>query len=447
MLAAVALFAVAAMQGCDENEPAITVPDHVHTLAILTVEPTLLAIEEGETYQLTALPACECGQEMDVAVEWSTSDPSVATVDGNGLVTGISEGEVDIRARAEGQHGPVEAGSRVGVGKGTPGKGDTYAELVYLYRNEDGLPLLREVAGEMCLQPVSYSAVPDVDPVTNPVNGEDVWLLPLVGDAAAASELTVFSDEDHEDGEEELEACDVQAEYADYALEVEIGRLNLGRSPDHVLDRALAEVYDKLDEAADVFLDHAGRLAPDDAPIDAPRENMAIQRELELTGALGGYGLPWPTVYQGYLDHASSGMGAAADKFGEVGTDLVVYYDRLLDFPNQVEPGGMSTITGDGTVGILGRKYLDYGDFSYDRGETFPGCVVGFELVGEEMVPFEGTLMDIVFDGEPFTADNVHGFAQRTDDVRAVILFEHDTVIVEIDRIGEAAVCEANDIE
>lgn len=117
-----------------------------------------------------------------------------------------------------------------------------------------------------------------------------------------------------------------------------------------------------------------------------------------------------------------------------------------MGYPDEVTAGGMSTLTGDGTDGVDGVSYLSYRGFDDQRSMTFPGCVVGFELVGEEMVRFEGTLMDLVFGGVDAIAENVDGFAQRAEDARAVILFEHDTTILEIDRIGENAVCGGNEM-
>ena len=400
----------------------------------------------GETMQLTATLLDADGNVLEGRqVDWSSSDESVARVSENGLVTAVATGEVEITARSEGQHG------HAGVGVGS-GKGNLYADLVFLYRSEEGLPIMRELGGETCRQPVSYSAVPDVSPVTNPVNGEDVWLLPLVGDETTSSQVI----SSHEEGEdEELEACDVQLDYQEYMSEVEIGRLNVGRSPTSVLDRALSEVYARLDTASTVEIDHAGRFVVDDFPLEDPPGNLAIQREVVLTGALGPHTIvldelaPDAYVNQsvGYLDWASTGMGAGADKFGEVNTDMVVYYDRIMNFPNDVTASGMPTITGDGTEGVEGRKYLDYRAFEYDRAATFPGCVVGYELVGEEMQEIRGTLMDVVFGGEQFTGSNLHAFAQRTDDVREVILFEHEIVIVDIDHIGESTVCEERGIQ
>lgn len=397
----------------------------------------------GESVQLTATLLDADGNVLEGRqVDWSSSDESIATVSDDGLVTALSRGEVEITASSEGQKG------KAGMGVGS-GKGNLYADLVFLYRSAEGLPIMRDVGEETCLQPVSYSEVPDVSPVTNPVNGEDVWLLPLAGDEVVSAAVT-SSDE-----EGEVEACDVQLEYQEYMLEVDIGRLNVGRSPTSVLDRALSEVYARLDTASTKELDHAGRFVVDDFPLEDPPGNLAIGREIVLTGALGWHTSVLdelaPDAYMnqsvGYLDWASTGMGAGVDKFGEVNTDMVVYYDRIMNFPNDVTASGMPTITGDGEIGVDGRKYLDYRAFEYDRAATFPGCVVGYELVGEEMQRIEGTLMDIVFGGEPFTGSNLHAFARRTDDVREVILFEHEIVIVNIDGIGESAVCEEREIQ
>ena len=451
--------------GLEVTAGVTVVPGQKGKVEEVVVSPASVDIEAGETVFLEATVLDEEGDVLQEAVSWHSSDATVARVDDGGRVTGIDEGTAMISAVA----GNVSGSSRVGVarqgsggpgggtpggpGGGTPGggsgKGDLYADLVYLYRSADGLPILRSLAGESCLQPVSYTAVAGVSPVTNPLNGEDVWLLPLVGETMTASAAFAPSmaaeDDDHED-EDELEACDVQPAYATYVREVEIGRLNMGRAPDKVIDRALGEVRLKLDAAVEVHLDHAGRLAPDDVPIDAPAENLAIMREMVLHGRLDSYALPAPPAYRGYLEHAASGLAAGADKFGRINADLVVYHDRVLDLPSQAS-GGLSTLTGDGQVGEAGTKYLNYRGFTYHRAATFPGCVIGFRLVGGEMVRFQGTLMDEVFGGQDLTAGNVHGYARRADDARAVILFEHDTVIQTIDRIGEDAVCVANDIQ
>lgn len=320
-------------------------------------------------------------------------------------------------------------------GKGTPGggkKGDLYADLMLLHRATDGRPIMKEFGPDVCLQPVSYDAIPGVVSITNPANGTDVWPIPLVGDGMVVTA-------------EEVEVCDVDPEYASYVREVELGRLNLGRSPPKVLDRAFAEVLRNLDAASLVLLDPAGRLEPDGVAIDAPAENYAIHAQLELYGLLlgpkGAYPLPPQTGGQhAFLDHAASGLAAAADKTGTINVDLVAYSNRIMGIPELTTAMGVlvSDRVSGTLLGVPGEKYLNYGGFNYSRAATFPGCASGLRA---DLTPFSGQLIDLVFGGEGFTGSNINGFAQRADDALKVIAFTHDNVITSVDRIGEDATC------
>lgn len=95
-----AVLALAVVQACGDDEPSITEPTHVHTLAAVAMAPATLELEEGETYPLGATPTCEAGHEMEASVAWTSADPDVATVDADGLVTAVLEGEAEIRAEA-----------------------------------------------------------------------------------------------------------------------------------------------------------------------------------------------------------------------------------------------------------------------------------------------------------------------------------------------------------
>lgn len=104
-----ALLATVLFQGCDEHQPAIVEPSHEHTVATVQIEPATLTLEEGDTFQMRATPACECGEELDVPVDWSSLNPDVATVDDRGLVIALAGGEARITAAAGSVHGSASA--------------------------------------------------------------------------------------------------------------------------------------------------------------------------------------------------------------------------------------------------------------------------------------------------------------------------------------------------
>ena len=68
----------------------------------ITITPATGAVALNGTLQLSASIHAPTGEEIDANPEWATSDPSRATVDQNGLVTGIREGSVTIAATFEG---------------------------------------------------------------------------------------------------------------------------------------------------------------------------------------------------------------------------------------------------------------------------------------------------------------------------------------------------------
>ena len=320
------------------------------------------------------------------------------------------------------------------------GKGGLYGDLRIVLRSVDGLPMLD---GNSCEQPITKAPISGTA-VTNPVDGTtDNYLIPLV------------------DGDE----CDVEPAYAAFVQEVEFGRLNLGRSPEKVLARQLADATATLTGVPLLALDAAGRLMDADEPpsftIDSPGQNLAIHQELqEHTVLPAGITLPTPLV-EGYdfMDHAAAALGAAADKTGQVTPDLLVYNNRVLGTPDdqtwQVPPlpegEGPVLLVGDGTIGVDGEKYLNYRDYSYDRAATYPGYVSGFRVPSG--APFAGTIMAEVFgseeypSGEQFDEANILAFAQRADDARAVIEYVHETtshVVLCVDSVGTSDLCPAS---
>jgi len=69
-------------------------------LVSLAVDPVLASVPAGATQQFHATGTYTDGSTADLtsSVIWSSSDPSVATVDANGLATGMGVGTATISA-------------------------------------------------------------------------------------------------------------------------------------------------------------------------------------------------------------------------------------------------------------------------------------------------------------------------------------------------------------
>ena len=75
-------------------------------VATVVVTPMESSIEEGQTQQFEAMAETADGMVItDVEFTWTSSDDGVATVDSNGLATGVTAGEVMISATADGISG------------------------------------------------------------------------------------------------------------------------------------------------------------------------------------------------------------------------------------------------------------------------------------------------------------------------------------------------------
>ena len=72
-------------------------------VATVVVTPMEVSIEEGQTHQFEATPLTDDGMTIPGAeFAWMSSDENVATVDSNGLATGVSAGEAVITATVDG---------------------------------------------------------------------------------------------------------------------------------------------------------------------------------------------------------------------------------------------------------------------------------------------------------------------------------------------------------
>lgn len=76
----------------------ITVQEPVVLVTSVTLSETSATLIVGDTFQLEATVSPE--DATDTSLTWTSSKPSVATVDANGLVTAVAEGKVTITAKA-----------------------------------------------------------------------------------------------------------------------------------------------------------------------------------------------------------------------------------------------------------------------------------------------------------------------------------------------------------
>lgn len=91
LLMAVLLFA-ACFSSTKEKEVEIKII--VDKIAVKSYDESKFAVKEGETLQLNAIVFYSNGVEGHRGIEWKSLDETIATIDANGLVTGIKAGEI-----------------------------------------------------------------------------------------------------------------------------------------------------------------------------------------------------------------------------------------------------------------------------------------------------------------------------------------------------------------
>ncbi len=266
-------------------------------------------------------------------------------------------------------------------------KGDLFGDMYVILRDENGVPVLTP---EGFVQPLD----------------KDGNLIPLDAEGAPTIE--------------------------DAVVEVEIGRLNVGRSPSHVLDARLNEAVTNLNSATSLSIDAAGRLTyvvdGVTKTIDAPLENLALYVKLLETGSLGlslsndvlgdyAYLNDGQLTTQDYLTAASL-IGAASDKTQPMSIDQVVYVNSFLGI--------------DGTLPAVNDiKYVDYSTFAYDRSDVYENVTTTILVKeGDNWVEKTINVYDAVFKEQDYSSPSgVDGFAQAADDARAVINYIHEYAV------------------
>lgn len=330
-----------------------------------------------------------------------------------------------------------------GVGGGNGGGHDSgneppdYGDLFILYRDEWGVPLL---TADDCQQPLAAEPFEGCLPIENPGHPLDGECLLIPVDPAT---------------------CSAEGPYSIYTQEVDFGRINEARSPDTVFESQLEEARLTLATAGCLSLDPAGRpvassvIDPDatvegdeyvaTSTVDSPLQHLAMYRALMLEGSLGdNIDLP-----HDWMAAAATSLGAAADKSGFVGVDLVVYLNEILGLTEESANAMLDTRCIDVKEEVMGviqhvRKcFLDFSAYAYNRAATFgylpyPAYIPAgdpqdgwFEYLWEyDPTPYflieTGPILAAVPElADSYDGSNIGAFATAADDSRAVIEFFH----------------------
>ena len=119
----------ATITAATDGASASTTMSVVHNVATVTLSPLSDTIAPGDTVRLTARAFNDEGQPVEsVEFSWTSSDPSIATVDDDGLVLGVAEGSITVTATAR----DVEGTTAITV------ENPDRAALVALYNATDG---------------------------------------------------------------------------------------------------------------------------------------------------------------------------------------------------------------------------------------------------------------------------------------------------------------------
>ena len=282
---------------------------------------------------------------------------------------------------AGGGGGPNDRGGKPGDAGST--RGDLYGDMYVILRDDNGVPILSDAG---FVQPIDAQGN----------------LIPLDEEGAPIDPTL--------------------------AIEVELSRLNVGRSPTSVLDRRASEVVTLLNSATAITLDPAGRLVVTTADgtktIDSPLENLALYVALMATGTIPGVtdlpGTELDYMVDGAftaqdLVAATGLLAAAADKYTSLSADTVAYMNAIL---------GIKTVT----VGDVTYSSMDYSTFSYDRSDAYDGEMITILVKQDDgsYLPTSVNIYDAVFKNVDYSETGFDAYATAVDDARAVIAFVHD---------------------
>ncbi len=362
------------------------------------------------------------------------------------------------------------SGSGSGSGSGDTDTGSLYADLNIVLRAANGSPILKKYvvpateteaqSVEYCAQPVAYQSIAGLTSAPNPVDGRQVWVVPLQGEWLTNPPVPLPV--------AEIGPCDPQPQYAMFVKEVDLERLNQARMADDVIARKTADVETKLRYADAIALEATGRISYDGTPIDASPENSAIYRSLMLTGTVAGLpaDLAGPPAAIGpvpgdemsnsrfdAMELAATAIGAAGSKATPINIDSIEYYNRIIGFPapadptatppvpEYVSPWGVQFVRSanpdNPAEALAGSEQLvDYSHFTYNRSETFKGSVTWLDVPTltwkvshiVDVVPF--TNLSSYTEIGTHTLTGITAFAQLADDVRSLCNFIPDNTFI-----------------
>ena len=196
-------------------------------------------------------------------------------------------------------------------------------------------------------------------------------------------------------------------------MEVEFGRLNIGRAPTSVLDHAEDEAMNKITtDGAVLALDPAGRITVDGATIDSPLENLAIYIAI-MNGdqvVLNALEPLFDSEGLTALDLAAIMLASAADKTGDINIDTVWYLNSIYGF---TQPG----------------EYVDYSSVDYDR-SFYDENISYFYMDGANVLPGTVNLEDYLNAINPITGteEGITLFAIAADDALEIIELVHTQI-------------------
>jgi hypothetical protein len=352
-------------------------------LAVVAVQHTGGGHDSGTSHADSSQHATDSGQRKGQGKK-----PGETTGRGHGSMEdifreiGSEEEDSDRPVWAGGGGGPNDRGGK--PADAGSARGDLYGDLYVILRDENGVPILNEAG---FVQPID-------------ANGN---LIPLDAEGAPI-DITLVQ-------------------------EVELSRLNVGRSPTSVLDRRAAEVVTLLQTATAISFDESGRLVLTvdgvTKTIDSPLENLALYVALMTTGTIPGVtdlpGTEYDYLVDGQFTTADLAaavglLAAASDKYTSLTPDTVAYINAIL---------GINTVT----TGDVTYSSMDYSAYTYDRSDTYDNVMVTVLVKQPDgsYLPTQVDLYDVVFGGEDFSESGTFdAFATAVDDARAVLAYIHD---------------------